>query len=90
MQASHCNALSHWDSCCLKAQVPVGLPDSGRLAGSLGVAYDGMRVRLATLPGLPQLLPAIVAALGDADVEVMDTAAAAEYEEHNLDIDIGD
>jgi hypothetical protein len=77
-------------SCCSNSQVPVGLPASGRLAGSLGVAYDGMRVRLALLPGLPRLLPAIVAALGDADVDVME-GVAAEYEEPaNLDVEIGE
>ena len=69
------------------SQVRVGLPASGRLAGSLGVAYDGMRVRLALLPGLPRLLPAIVAALGDTDVEVVDVA---EHEDHTVDVDIGD
>ena len=62
---------------CTHAQVPLGLPGAGQLAGRLGIAYDGMRVPLAMLPRLPCLLPAIVAALGDGEELLLQQEGAA-------------
>lgn len=43
-------------------------PAAGPLAGvPAAVAFDGMRVPLALLPVLPALMPAVQAALADAD-----------------------
>ena len=74
----------------MHAQVPVGLPSAGRLAGMLGVAYDGMRMPLALLPGLPALLPAVVAALGDSDevVHVQQGAHGGEVSEQDVDVEV--
>lgn len=43
----------------------MGLTSAGAVADMAAFAWDGMRVPLVLLPGLPRLMPAIAAALGE-------------------------
>lgn len=47
--------------------MPVGLPTTGPLSEMVATACDGMRVPLMLLPELPKLMPAVTAALADAE-----------------------
>ena len=85
--------LTHFSQRYPKWPEGLGQPGAGAAAGggapgpaaaaaalevAAAVAFDGMRVPLALLPALPALMPAVQAALADAEED--DGEAAAEGE----------